>query len=147
MSNHTELKALQTKLGSINEQINTVKNELKVVNQSLVDLEKSRQSVQNEINKLKVKELIVSEHALLRYLERTFGVDLEEIKRQILTEEMKGRIDSFGNGKFPHPDGYKLVVKDRVVVTVETNEKQAKTRPPKQHFEKDDEFEGLCGKQ
>lgn len=141
MSNHTELKALQTKLTGIEEQIKLVKVDLKAVNDKIVELERARQSILNEINKLKVKDLIVTEHALLRFLERTYGVDLEQIKRQILTEEMRGRIDSFGNGKFPHPDGYKLVVKDRAIVTIETNDKLPKEKRPKYHENDCDEKE------
>ncbi len=62
--------------------------------------------------------LRASDHAILRYLERAKGVDVEAVKAEMLTDEMEERALEFHSGEFPAADGsYYLNVKDFVVVT------------------------------
>jgi hypothetical protein len=61
----------------------------------------------------------VTDHAMIRYIERVMGIDMEALKARILTPETRAFIDQFGSGKFPVAPGYRLVVKNRVVITVE----------------------------
>lgn len=60
----------------------------------------------------------VTDHAVLRYLERVHGVDVESVRRAILTPENKALIKRLKNGKFPLGHGLIAVVKDEVVVTI-----------------------------
>lgn len=64
-------------------------------------------------------EPIVSEHAILRYIERGMQFDIEQIRGNILSEKVRACIDTLGNGKFPIGNGLFAVVKDRTIVTVE----------------------------
>ena len=77
-------------------------------------------TLQEQITALEAnsKEPIVSEHALLRYIERVYGIDLDELRGKILNPQTKEWIEQFGSGKIPS-DGCRLIVKNRVVVTVE----------------------------
>jgi hypothetical protein len=62
-------------------------------------------------------EPVVSEHALLRYLERVKGVDLNVIRKEILD----GRVDQIRHLKtcdIRMANGLKMVVKNCVVVTL-----------------------------
>jgi hypothetical protein len=79
--------------------------------------------VDDEIKALKqqAKDPVVTEHAMLRYIERVLGIDLEELKAKILTPEVRGQMDLFGNGTFPGDD-CRVVVKDRTVITVKPKE-------------------------
>jgi hypothetical protein len=62
--------------------------------------------------------VVVSEHALLRYLERVKGMDLNAIAAEILDDKSKELIEfAQGNVTLKRPD-YRVVVKDHVVVTV-----------------------------
>lgn len=79
------------------------------------DLEK----VIKEIAKLGKTDIIVSEHAILRYLERVEGLDLKEIQKKILTKKVKFGHKALGNGKFPEKN-FQVVIKNNVVVTVQT---------------------------
>ena len=65
------------------------------------------------------REPMVTEHAYLRYFERVCGFDLEAIRQAMLDEQTLALIRFQPSGKFPK-DGYRLVVKDGDVVTVET---------------------------
>lgn len=61
----------------------------------------------------------VTAHALLRYLERVNGIDLEAAVDELVPDLLEFQIDVVGgNGKFPGPPGYQLVVKDGVVITI-----------------------------
>ncbi len=75
-----------------------------------------------QIRKLRVKptDLIVSEHAILRYCERVKQMDIDAIVNDILTPQLVTAEKALGNGKFPSGTGFKVVVRNKVVVTVET---------------------------
>jgi len=65
------------------------------------------------------KRLGISEHALLRYFERVKGFDLKEIKCEILSDPVVALVDKLGpSGSFPNSNGYRVVIKNNVVVTI-----------------------------
>ena len=74
-------------------------------------------TVRKEISALQEKEITVTEHAMLKYLERMYGVDLEDLKKIILTESLKNAIIAYGDGKYPIDLG-KVVVVGNSIVTV-----------------------------
>ena len=79
----------------------------------------------NEIKSLSKQEVIVSEHAVLRYLERVKGIDLNSIKKEILSDYTLKFIEKLkGNGVFPNEKGFSLKVKDNVVITIIAKENQ-----------------------
>lgn len=61
---------------------------------------------------------IVSEHALLRYLERVKGVDLDALREEILSGGTAASISFAKNGRIKKAD-MSLIIKDNVVVTIE----------------------------
>ncbi len=75
-------------------------------------------SVNREIKGLQESKVIVSEHAILRYLERVMNVDIEQIRSLILTEDNVTLIENMGSGKYPIGNGMKAVVKNKTVVSV-----------------------------
>ena len=53
----------------------------------------------------------VTDHALIRYLERVGDYDIEEIRRQMVTPELEQTVKLVGNtGKFPVGDGRNMYV-------------------------------------
>ena len=82
------------------------------------DISSQINTIKQKIESIKGREPIVTEHAMLRYIERVLGINLEEVKMQILNEKTLAMINSLGSGKFPG-DGYKVVVKNRSVITIE----------------------------
>ena len=59
----------------------------------------------------------VTEHALLRFLDRELLYDLQQLEAMILTDEVKAKIEA-GATTIPLPSGNALVVRGKVVVTV-----------------------------
>lgn len=64
---------------------------------------------------------IVSEHALLRYLARVQGVDLDAVRSAILANGVAEQINALKRCRLPIGNGAVLIVEDRVVKTVETS--------------------------
>lgn len=67
------------------------------------------------------EQIDISDHAIVRYMERVYKLDLDGIKRQIMPEEKERLIEKMGDGAYTVKDKvgkYKLVVKGRVVVTI-----------------------------
>ena len=72
-----------------------------------------------EVNALRKGKVGVSAHALLRFLQRVDGVDIEDAVRRLVPDDLEEQIDVVGGtGKFPGPSGYKLVIKGGVVITI-----------------------------
>jgi hypothetical protein len=74
--------------------------------------------IKSQIDTLKGKELIVSEHALLRYIERFVGVDTDSLKKDILNQELVTKHRQLGDGKYPIDGSIKAVIKSNVVVSI-----------------------------
>lgn len=58
------------------------------------------------------KPLRVSDHAVVRYLQRKLGLNLDQVRAEILTPDLVEKIVRLGDGKYGM-----VVVKDRTVVT------------------------------
>lgn len=87
------------------------------------DLKAKRASVaklEGELSKLDPNAAPrVSDHAVLRYLERVEGVDVGAVRRAILHPNVLDMVATLGgDGSYPHPDGYVLKMAGGVVVTV-----------------------------
>jgi hypothetical protein len=64
--------------------------------------------------------LKVTEHAIIRYLERVKGLDIEEIEKEILTDSLKDMVTNLGNtGTFPG-NGFRILMKDGTITTILT---------------------------
>jgi hypothetical protein len=64
------------------------------------------------------KSPIITEHAILRYLERYKGIDIEKIKKEILPEHVLKQILFLKSGSFPINELIKIIVRNKIIVTV-----------------------------
>jgi len=67
------------------------------------------------------KGVIITEHAILRYLERGADLDVDNVKKLILNEATRAKIEQYESGEFPIGDGLSVKVKNKVIVTVLKN--------------------------
>lgn len=104
---------LSAKLEGLRVQRGNIDKEIHSTNQSVNNL-------MEKIERLKQSgNLIVSEHAIIRYIERVLGINIEEVTNKIVPEEIKKQIEILGNGTYSVDDGeFRIVLKDNVVVTV-----------------------------
>lgn len=114
-----DLKRLQTRRRELSAEIGLIHDEIATAQRDMAEKRKRLATIDQQIEAATVKEPIVTDHAMLRYCERVMGVNLNDIKKRVLCDEMAGLIDKLPSGKFPHPDGFRVVVKNRTVVTIE----------------------------
>lgn len=76
-----------------------------------------REQIKQLEHRIKEVEPVVSEHAILRYLERVRGLDLEEVRLAILDHRTVDSIKFARNGKIKKND-YTVAFKDNVVTTI-----------------------------
>lgn len=64
-------------------------------------------------------EIKITDHAVIRYLERVKGIDINIIRNQIIKEEIIPHMKILGgSGRFPIKDNYIIVMKDYKVITI-----------------------------
>ena len=84
--------------------------------------------MQSKIETLKRqgRNLVVSEHAVLRYLERIKGMDLGALKSEILAEDVLQKIQALKgcDGVYPVRAGFSVRIKNRTVVTILTKDRK-----------------------
>lgn len=84
------------------------------------DLEKLDKQIDLELSAIQNETLEVSDHAIVRYLERVEGLDIDRIKREIKgTIKPINGIEDFKKYTY-HKDGFRYVVIENSVVTVTT---------------------------
>lgn len=110
------LKSLRTRLSEIHSRLSEVRKDKTRIFKLENDLVKEEKDLQRKIN-LASQKPTITEHAILRYLERIKGIDLEEIKQEILTEKVSKMIDSLESGTY-HVNGYSIKVINKSIVTV-----------------------------
>ena len=117
-----QLKHLRTRKSKVDLEINELERDKEKAETALSVARAEVTKIKSNIHNLtQSKDPIVTEHAILRYLERIEGIDFEEVKKKILTEKVKGFIEKLPNGVFPvegSPNNFKIKVKNRVVITI-----------------------------
>ncbi|MDQ7067972.1 MAG: hypothetical protein Q9M40_08360 [Sulfurimonas sp.] len=96
------IKKKELEKESIEKEFNTLQSKRDRCNNQL-------KKYQEEISKLKdsIDTVVISEHAIIRYLQRVYELDLEKIEKEILTPELQLKIVEFGNGTYEY-DGFRI---------------------------------------
>ena len=121
INNSHKLKELNTRLQNAIKYINEARDNLS--QNEYYEQETIISTIRKEIKAIKNEDIIVSEHAILRYFQYVLGFNLQDIIKNLLTDELRYNINIIGNGKFPveNNEGVKAVVKDNVIVTLIKN--------------------------
>lgn len=131
MTTSANLKNTQVLITKIETEIQHLSAEMRLVQENISTKTAQLQSYKEQLLKLQKnsQELIVSEHAVLRYLQRVYGLDLEKLNSEIVPESLKSRIASLGNGTYA-ADGFRIRVVDNMVVTVLESEDISSGKKP-----------------
>lgn len=106
------------RLASIDAEVEAAKERVRTEQRKLSELLLERERVLVEVAK-EAAEPRVSDHAVIRYLERKHGFDFDGVRAEILTPDRVAAIRA-GATSIRH-DGIKFVVKDGVIVTTVPN--------------------------
>ena len=126
-----KLKSLQVKRSKIQGDLDDIRKTLKELETRMVEREKALSQIQQELNELADSNPVVSEHALLRYVERVLGINLKEAEKDIMSKENLEIINQLSSGKIPFMQlrvqftarvvvkkDLVLVVKNKTVITI-----------------------------
>ncbi len=122
------LKQLSSQLCKLEGDLEAIRIDISNSTKEFEAKKKAISKLRSMIEKLNnTNEITISEHALVRYFERVLKFDMEEIKQNILTEEVLRLSEELGgSGTYPtgkqdvDGDNYRVVLKNNVVVTVGT---------------------------
>lgn len=116
MKEAREIKKLRTQLKSLDFEIKDIHEILANYQRTYESKKKQREEIFKQIQEHDMK-LKVSEHAILRYLERVRGLNIEEIEAEILSESIVKSHQTLGDGTYPNGD-YKVIIKGNNVTTI-----------------------------
>lgn len=113
-----ELKSLfviknnfQRRQAELDKEISLLSEERKTVVQRIYEIGKQIKS--------KLDNIVITEHAYLRFFERVMGFNLDDIKQQIISPQIESMIKQLGDGEYPAQcSEFYLVVRDNKIVTV-----------------------------
>ena len=88
------IKQFETMKSEIMGKITGLKEQKRIIDKDLFGLENSLKSLEQKINNLQNSDLIDSEHAIIRYIERVIGINIEEIVEKIATDKMNHQQNS-----------------------------------------------------
>ncbi len=117
MTNEHELKGLQTRKHRIEIAIKELNNKISSDTRRL-------QQLKHELKKIKLAikqastNIIISEHAQLRYIQRVLGLKTDDMKKAILPDAVRSQIKALGDGTYPVNEYFQIKVKNNVVVTL-----------------------------
>lgn len=117
MAKANDLKALQMKQKDLDSQKLILLRKMAEVQQELNKVHKNYDVISKQIDQL-TKDFTVTEHALLRYCERIYNIDLNEMSKKIIESESLKKYDLYGNGEYPLGNGLKMIIKDKIIVTI-----------------------------
>lgn len=119
MRSQRTLKGLQSQLKTLQADTLVLKNSLNNIQKDYKTKLDQIKRIEDQINELKFDgNITVSEHAIIRYLQRVEGLDISKVKQSILTDKVKEMIETLGgSGKYPNQD-FQVVVKNHTVTTI-----------------------------
>lgn len=143
-----QISGLKKRLTRIDSDIDDIRAEQTRLNTQMSDLLAEKQRLEQLIESLIPKKLTVSDHAILRYVERVMGIDIEQIRNTIASEKVEQTVATLGDSKVPLGNGAYAVVKNHSVVTVTTSDtkqvrKKIKRTPMSRDRFRDDSDDGL----
>ncbi|MCK9600601.1 MAG: hypothetical protein M0R06_16265 [Sphaerochaeta sp.] len=116
--NAHKLKSLETEITSVTDEMKLAKMTMTEATAAYSKLKLRHDSLIQQVGDLK-KEPIVSEHAMLRYLEKQFSLNPAEIQDRIFDKvrDLCEKLD-WCDGSYPMGDGHKAIVKNKTIVTI-----------------------------
>ena len=127
------IKQFETMRSEIMGKITGLKEQKRIIDKDLFGLENSLKSLEQKITNLQNSDLIVSEHAIIRYIERVIGINIEEIVEKISTMgfSKKLSIERLLGGKVKVCEGkFSLVKKEKILIDLSINKQPLLTNNP-----------------
>jgi len=118
IKNSQTLKQLNSRKAKLEVDIEQMRVSEKEIKDKLKKASEQMGKINLEITNATGTEPIVTEHALIRYMERVMEVDLDIVRNKILTEDLSAKIIALGSGKYSIQEKYFAVVKGMSVISI-----------------------------
>lgn len=112
-------------LKRLNTQIGQCEGDVTALEEQRADVQSAIKTKQAELARLRTTrnalvanggELVISEHAMLRYIQRVMGIDLDELAARVVSPAYRRRLATFTG--IVGGDGFRVRIKDGVAVTI-----------------------------
>ena len=115
MKNET-IKTILRREKELISEIEDIKGKKKEIDKNLEIKRKKLEGVKAKIANAQ-ESVIVSEHAVIRYIERVLGIDIKEIEKKIVDEETEKIIREMRPSRINKGE-FSILIKDSTVTTV-----------------------------
>ena len=124
---------LSRSLAIIDRKIDSLSYTATVNRSEIKRLQDQREEIVGKLDRLTPGRITVTDHALVRYMERVLGIDLEEVRTKMFTDAQRQIVSTLNSCILPIGEGQAAVLKNRVVVTILPERKNSSrlTRAPK----------------
>lgn len=95
--------------------------EKKKIDKELDDLNSKLRGINDGIDKLENRKILITSHFIARYIQRIGPATEEEIRERIITPQFEKMVRTLGNGTYPSGD-CRVVVEDNKLLTIILNE-------------------------
>lgn len=103
-----EMRVLEKEVSTLNQEVSTKQK-------SLAEKKRSLELLRREFA---AEGITISDHALMRYLERVMGFNLSVFTNEIISEDLKKQVGFVGgSGKFPLGN-HQIIMKDFSIITI-----------------------------
>jgi len=113
-----ELKSLKTHKGELSSELRELKEKQRAIAREINSKQLEMDETLKRLAKLTDGEIIVTEHAIYRYLERVLEMPMDEVRNAVLPEETRNLVLEMGNGEYPVGKSHRIVVFKHEVVTI-----------------------------
>ena len=113
------IKILLRKEKELVSEIEDIKGKKKEIDKNLEIKRKKLEGVKAKIANAQ-ESVIISEHAVIRYIERVLGIDIKEIEKKIVDEETEKIIMELRPSKICRGE-FSILIKDNTVTTITTD--------------------------
>jgi hypothetical protein len=113
-----DTKKLYTRKKRLKEELRDISDEKYALTREETLKHQELSKINKKLDKARKGELIITEHAMLRYMERIKNLSIDELKELVVPIETKALIKRFGNGNFPAGGTHKVIVRNNTVLTI-----------------------------
>lgn len=113
------IKTLLRREKELVSEIEDIKGKKKEIDKNLEIKRKKLEGVKAKIANAQ-ESVIISEHAVIRYIERVLGIDIKEIEKKIVDEETEKIIREMRPCRI-HRGEFSILIKDNTVTTITTD--------------------------
>jgi len=119
-SKANKIKEIKKKLNDISIELNTEKTIVAQKNSNILKLNAKFSGLNDQMSKLETvndKSVTISDHALLRYVERVRKVDVDAIRIELISK-LNPMFQTLGDGTYHIKDNLKIIIRNGNAVTL-----------------------------